>query len=254
MKHKATALALAVTLIFGFSAARADYVYGAQAQMVRPETLEAMAERALMRAATDEQPQIVLPETIEVLEERALTLSDVAYVQGTKLSLSGKAEKVVTLENGVLTPVKAGEAVLTASLGEETAKAAIRVLSAEDAAKKVLELVNAERKAAGAKALKLSDSLNQVAAARAQELLSYYSHTRPDGRDFTTSYAENKAKYGYKGENIASGQLGPSQVTRDWLGLKGHRANIIYPKFTHMGLAYSITPAGQVRWVQVFGG
>ena len=240
----------------GFSAARADIMlvaHAAPAQIVRPELIEEMAERALMRAA-DEQPRIVLPETVEVLEGRALKLSDVAYFQGAKLSLSSKAEKVVTLENGVLTPVKSGKAVLTATLGDETAKANIRVYSAEDAAKEVLALVNAARKEAGAKALKLSDSLSDVAASRANELLSFYSHNRPDGRDFGTAFSENKAKYGYKGENIASGQFGPAQVTRDWLGLSGHRANIVYTKFTHMGLAYAITPGGQVRWAQVFGG
>ncbi len=251
MKNKLLALIIASILLTLFSAASADYVLNAP-RIASLEDIEAMHERALMRAA--DEPLIVMPATIEVLEGRALTLSEVAYMPGARLSLSSKAEKVVKLENGVLTPVKAGKAVLTAILGDETAKADIRVFSAEDAAKEVLALVNAARKEAGAKALKLSDSLNNVAAARAQELLSSYSHRRPDGRDFSTAYAENSAKYGYKGENIASGQFGPAQVTRDWLGLKGHRANIVYPKFTHMGLAYAITPEGQVRWAQVFGG
>ncbi len=253
MKKRFLSLAVASTLLLGLSAARADITMEARAQFVRPEAIEAMAERALMRAAED-QPSIVLPDTIEILEGRPLSLYDVAYVPGAQLTLSKKAEKVVTLENGVFTPVSPGKAVLTATNGAETATADIRVYSPEDAAKEVLALVNAARKQAGAKALKLSESLSDVAEMRANELLSYYSHTRPDGRDFSTSYSENSAKYGYKGENIASGQFGPAQVTRDWLGLKGHRANIVYPKFTHMGLAYAITPQGQVRWAQVFGG
>ncbi len=256
MKQRLIILALVMILLMGFSAARADFSFAianSRPPVVSREAIEALHERALMRAS-DEQPQIELPETIEILEGRALDLSDVAYIQGAKLSLSSKAEKIVALENGVLTPVKAGKAVLTAQRGGDTAEANIRVYSAEDAAKEVLARVNAARKEAGVKALKLSDSLSDVAAARAEELLSYYSHYRPDGRDFATAFSENKAKYGYKGENIASGQFGPVQVTRDWLGLSGHRANIVYPKFTHMGIAYAITPEGQVRWAQVFGG
>lgn len=199
-------------------------------------------------------PPLTLPETIEVLEGRTVHLTEVAYADDAQLSLSKKAEKVVTLENGVLTPVKPGKAVLSAVRGGETAQATVRVFSQKEAAKEVLALVNAARKAEGLKALKLSDGLNDVAEARAAELPALFSHDRPDGRKFDTAYTELKVKFGYKGENIAAGQFGPAQVTRDWLGLPGHRANILYPKFTHMGAAYFISESGTVCWVQVFGG
>ncbi len=226
------AFALALALLTCFAAAQADFVF----------------------IAPGEELPLKLPETIEVLEGRELSLSDVTIVEGSRLTLSKGAEKVVKLENGVLKPVKAGVAVLTARRGKETAKADVQVFSDESAAEEALEHVNAARKKAGVKALKLSDGLNKVAAARAKELPDKFSHTRPDGRSFTTAYAENGVKYGYKGENIAAGQFGPEQVTRDWLGLKEHKANILYSKFTRMGIAYHITESGTVCWVQVFGG
>ncbi len=233
MRRNTFALAIVLALLTCFAPAQADF---------------------LLSEPIDETP-FELPETIELLEERALSLSDVAYLSGAKLTLSKRAERVVKLEDGVLTPVKAGKAVLTATLGDETKKANIRVFSAKDAAKEALALVNAARKKAGVKALKLSDGLNEVAAARAGELPDKFSHTRPGDRDFATAYAEYKQqKYDYKGENIAAGQFGPAQVVRDWMGLEGHRANILYPKFTHMGIAYYITDSGTVCWAQVFGG
>ena len=55
--------------------------------------------------------------------------------------------------------------------------------------------------------------------------------------------------YGWMGENIAKGYRSPAAVVRGWMHSKGHRANILSRRFTHLGV-------GVCRgcWVQTFGG
>lgn len=159
-------------------------------------------------------------------------------------------------EAGRITPLKPGKATLTikAKSGAGSAKCEVRVLSDQDAAKEVLGLVNEARKKAKLKPLKLDEKLCKAAAVRAAELEELCSHTRPDGRPAFTAFDEQKLNYSYKAENIAAGQTTPEQVTNNWLNSQGHRENILYPKFTHMGLGIIKTQSGRICWAQLFGG
>ena len=51
------------------------------------------------------------------------------------------------------------------------------------------------------------------------------------------------------GENIAKGYRSPAAVVRGWMHSKGHRANILSPKFTHLCVGVC-----RGYWVQTFGG
>lgn len=117
----------------------------------------------------------------------------------------------------------------------------------------VLEYTNKYRKKNGRSALKLSKDLCEYADIRAAELVEYYSHTRPDGSECFTVYDEDKYKYGYKGENIAAGQLTPEEVTTDWYNSPGHRKNILnkHHKELGVGICYA---NGMFHWVQLFAG
>jgi uncharacterized protein YkwD len=71
-----------------------------------------------------------------------------------------------------------------------------------------------------------------------------------------SSAAERVERAGYRwrsvGENIASGQLTPEQVVRDWVGSPVHCANLMSPRFTEMGVAYAVdlkSPDG-IYWAQ----
>ena len=56
-------------------------------------------------------------------------------------------------------------------------------------------MVNEERTAAGLNALTMDDSLSAAACVRAREIVTSFSHTRPDGSSFSTvasgAYGEN---------------------------------------------------------------
>lgn len=120
----------------------------------------------------------------------------------------------------------------------------------------VIRLVNAERAKEGLAPLETFDSLTQAAAIRAPELAESFSHTRPDGSSCSTALDETGASRGAHviGENIAYGQSTAAGVVAAWMNSPGHRANILNPDFTHIGVGHFTAPGGQHYWVQVFVG
>ena len=117
----------------------------------------------------------------------------------------------------------------------------------------VLELVNAERKAAGKSAVVLDDKLNEVAQLRANELLKNLSHTRPDGTSCFTAFNDMGVKYGHASENIAAGQRTPEELVNNWMNSTGHKDNILDSDAEKMGIALVTVPSGYgYYWVQVF--
>lgn len=56
------------------------------------------------------------------------------------------------------------------------------------------------------------------------------------------------------GENIAAGYRSAASVVRAWLNSPGHRANILNPDFTRIGLGLAAGAGGTRYWVQDFGG
>ena len=125
------------------------------------------------------------------------------------------------------------------------------VALADNAASEVLDLVNAQREAKGLGSLKLNESLNRVAELRAKELAKSWSHTRPDGSQWNTAFAEAGVNATYRGENLGKGQASCEQVVGDWMDSQGHKDNILNKRFQEMGVA-SVVIDGTTYWVQVF--
>ena len=85
---------------------------------------------------------------------------------------------------------------------------------------------------------------------------NFFAHNTPDGQ---TPFDRMKAAgitYSSAGENIAAGQSSPQNVMDSWMNSPGHRANILDPDFTEMGIGYFYNPAGTygTYWVQMFIG
>lgn len=133
-------------------------------------------------------------------------------------------------------------------------------------AERVLELVNRARsetrwcgkaRFAAAGSLKLNATLNRASLAHAADMAqhSYLAHESRDG----STVAERVTRAGYRwrsvGENIASGQSTPEAVVDGWIRSSQHCANLMAPRFTEMGVAYSVNRASKagIYWVQVFG-
>jgi len=113
-------------------------------------------------------------------------------------------------------------------------------------ADEVVALVNSERAKAGEKALIVDPELTAAAVIRAKELVTLFSHTRPDGTSCST--VSDKVY----GENTAKGNSNASNVMNRWMNSQGNRENILRPYFGSIGVGvYKYN--GTIYWVQLFG-
>ena len=101
----------------------------------------------------------------------------------------------------------------------------------------MLDLVNAERTKLGLKPLQIDLELVKLARLKSQDMinLNYFSHQSPTyGSPFELMIAA-VISYRLAGENLA----GAPTVERAHTGLMnspGHRANILNPSYTHIGI------------------
>ena len=125
-------------------------------------------------------------------------------------------------------------------------------MSVEEMASEVIRLTNIERVKAGLSPLQHHAGLQRAAMVRAEEITRKFSHTRPDGTDSSTALYENGVSCSC-GENIAAGQKTPEAVVRAWMNSPGHKAAILDPDATHIGVGVCKSPiTGQWLWVQDF--
>lgn len=121
-------------------------------------------------------------------------------------------------------------------------------------AEQVVTLVNRIRVANGLNKLTTYDKLTEVAQLRAKEIETNYSHTRPDGTKCFTALEDAGIRSTTAGENIAKGYSTPEKVVDAWMNSPGHRANILNPSYTMIGVGYVYdeytTDANY--WTQVF--
>lgn len=117
----------------------------------------------------------------------------------------------------------------------------------------VVELTNIERAKAGLAPLQADAELSRVAREKSSDMarLGYFDHNSPSyGSPFDMMRAYG-ISYRTAGENIAKGQSTPAEVVRAWMNSEGHRANIMNPNFTHIGVGF--LEAGN-HWTQMFIG
>jgi uncharacterized protein YkwD len=126
----------------------------------------------------------------------------------------------------------------------------------EDWRAEILRLVNVERQRAGLGPVTHNQTLEDQATQYACELIHYdfFAHDNP----FTGTELRDRAEeFGYEfqviGENLAAGQSTPAQAMRDWMDSPGHRANILHPDFTELGVGIRTGGTYGIYWVQEFG-
>ena len=118
----------------------------------------------------------------------------------------------------------------------------------------VVNLVNIERAKEGLAPLTIDVNVQAAAQVRAEEIVTSFSHTRPNGSSFSTAIAEQNVSYRRAGENIAWGQRSPEEVVTAWMNSEGHRANIMNSNFTKIGVGYYRSANGVNYWSQLFVG
>ncbi|MEU0202915.1 MULTISPECIES: CAP domain-containing protein [unclassified Streptomyces] len=120
----------------------------------------------------------------------------------------------------------------------------------------VTGLTNRERARAGLPPLAVDPLLTAAAQAHSADMVAraFYSHTAPDGsRPWDRAAAAGSTRRSI-GENIACGQRSPADVVEGWMNSPGHRANILKPGFTHIGIGFAGGGRAGTYWTQLFGG
>jgi uncharacterized protein YkwD len=118
----------------------------------------------------------------------------------------------------------------------------------DSAGRATLCLVNLERTQRGLPPLHQNALLDAASAEHSQDMVrrDYFEHATPDGR----SVADRLRAIGYQrgisasaGENIAYGvgdKSTPASIVRAWMRSAGHRADILRPAFTEVGIGISL--------------
>ncbi|MCX5366163.1 CAP domain-containing protein [Streptomyces sp. NBC_00124] len=122
-------------------------------------------------------------------------------------------------------------------------------------ASEVVDLTNRERARHGLPPLAVDAFLTTAAQAHSADMIAraFYSHTSPEGSQPWDRAAAAGSRRRSIGENIACGQRSPAEVVEGWMNSPGHRANILKPDFTHIGIGFAGGGSSGTYWTQLFG-
>jgi uncharacterized protein YkwD len=168
----------------------------------------------------------------------------------------------LSLRAGRLLPVllalvlAAGAAPLASPAGVHAADAT--VLSAAEAERRMLTLINQSRASAGLVSYHLDARLIAIARARTRDMAekNYLSHTQPDGRKvFDLIEAARITWYG-AGEIIAWNtwpalDSSAAAAHQGWLGSASHRAVVLSAGYNYIGIGVSRAADGKFYWAAV---
>ena len=152
-----------------------------------------------------------------------------------------------------------GTTTITAGTYDGRRKDSITVTVIEPPAEQwkheVLTLVNKVRIKNNLSQLAWGDTCDYAADIRANEAMTLYAHTRPDGSSWSTVCPAPDSG-GISGENLAIGNaaVSPATVVALWMGSESHRANILNPDYTKLsvGFIFDLDSTYKTYWSQFF--
>lgn len=182
----------------------------------------------------------------------------------TKVLIDGytgyiKSEFVTTTNSGILPPAETPYITTNDDISVFVDRSTVAATGSANLSiiqQRILELTNAERANAGLAALNYDSRLQGTADLRAAEQASLFSHTRPDGSDWSTAFPIGV--YYFLGENLAmcDGLLTDdsfaSSCVKWWMNSEDHRANILNASYTAIAVGVYIS-GNNMYAVQEFG-
>lgn len=122
----------------------------------------------------------------------------------------------------------------------------------------VISLTNAERSKAGLPQVIVNPTLSAAALAKGQDMFAqqYWAHTSPSGKEPWSFMSEAGYSYRVAGENLARDFDTTGAMVAAWMNSPTHRANIVHPKYTEIGIAVidgSLQGVETTLVVQMFG-
>lgn len=120
-----------------------------------------------------------------------------------------------------------------------TARPQILGYATDVSVEKLYNLVNQKRTEAGLQPLGPSVELSTAATQKATDMFdkNYWAHISPTGTTPWKFILDAKYDYLYAGENLAKDFDRSQDVVEAWLNSPTHRANIMKPEYTDIGLA-----------------
>ena len=118
---------------------------------------------------------------------------------------------------------------------------------------KAVELLNADRAANGLSPVRVNLKLTGLARDYAQDMINrnFFSHYNPEGKSPFDRMRAYGIPFGYAGENLAINSS-VSAAEQAFMTSSGHRANILNPKYTQVGIGVRYNSRGSVYVVQEF--
>ncbi|OUN26653.1 CAP domain-containing protein, partial [Massilimicrobiota sp. An80] len=148
---------------------------------------------------------------------------------------TGKKEEVTVIKPSKPSSSGGSGSSSTSSGGSSSSGGSVAMEYSLSKAKEAFNLQNAERAKAGLPSMAWNDTLYEACKVRAKEIVTNWSHTRPDGSRYSSLITSLPLKR--SGENIAKGTTSPSNVVASWMASPGHKANILETN-THAAVAY----------------
>lgn len=123
-------------------------------------------------------------------------------------------------------------------------------------AQQVFEMVNQQRAANNVAPVVWNDLLAKAASDYAERMadLNFVNHIDPyNGNAPWDRAAAAGYEYTLIGENLASGQRTPDEVMTGWMNSPGHRATLLDPDLTELGVGVYKGGSYGWYWVELFG-
>jgi uncharacterized protein YkwD len=131
---------------------------------------------------------------------------------------------------------------------------------------KMVELLNADRTAAGLVPVRIDDRLMAIARARSVDMATkhYFSHSQPDGRNVFNILSAKGIKWYGAGEIIAYNNYTPPPeyatlefsallANNSWMNSPGHKAIVMSSTMNYIGVGLAIDGSnGRKMWTAVY--
>lgn len=122
---------------------------------------------------------------------------------------------------------------------------ALEEIEPYELAYRIVEMINEERESRGKVVLEINHELMENAMVRAKEANEYYSHMRPDGRNYNTAVT---VPYALAGENLAGQGMFKSdtleklamETVNGWMQSPGHKKNLLDSRWRETGVGIYI--------------
>jgi uncharacterized protein YkwD len=114
------------------------------------------------------------------------------------------------------------------------------------------QLINEARRAEGLAALPVDPLLSDIARRHSEDMRDrgYFGHVDPNGHGFSDRLIEGGVAFSLVGENLArvGSSPDPASLAHDaFLGNPGHRANMLNPEFTEVGVG--VARSSSTYWI-----